>query len=277
VAYSTATIICQIGYEDPATGSDWLEGGVASSIKFSSSEPYSGSHIGIHIPSLSFGTGGERRFSIWSPLSWGGSALMYFVPEALPPGPNNKSSVSVTFALTDEANPAPFATGSAKPSLRSLFARKVILTVGLANGEIDFMDESRMSEVFLALLRYAVSGGHPWREGNSVAIVIQATVRDAIPGDDATFNILREPWGSPGLSIPYSVGAEPSSIADRRQGTRWFQDARSGHEYPVGDFAQDGEHRNLYVYHRDVDKPGRRATRRNTRRERQDRLWPRVN
>jgi hypothetical protein len=202
---------------------------------------------------------------------------MYFAPDSLPPVFGQKTAVSVDFSLTDETNPAPFAVGAAKPSLRPLFSRKITMVVGLKNGELDLMDESRMSEVFLALLRYAVSGGHPWREGNSVAIVIQATVRDAIAGDDCTFNIAREPWFSPGLSIPYSVGAEPSSIADRRQGTRWFQDPRSGHEYPVGDFAQDGEHRNLYVYHRDVDKVGRRATRRNTRRERQDRLWPKVN
>lgn len=83
--------------------------------------------------------------------------------------------------------------------------------------------------------------------------------------------VTRDTWGQ-----PHATSNEPSSIAHRVRNTRWFSSPRSGREYPISEGERDGEKRGLWVGRNEADEVGRRDTRRNLRRERSDRLWPRI-
>ena len=78
------------------------------------------------------------------------------------------------------------------------------------------------------------------------------------------------------LLLSQLITDDGDSISNRKVGHRWFVCIRCGHEYPIDRAVRDAEQRTLFVCDTGcMDELGRRDTVL-LRRERKDRLWPRI-
>lgn len=147
---------------------------------------------------------------------------------------------------------------------------------GILGGSISrlaFKQGQELTSVFLPPLMHAIRAARRqsgWVEGNYIAIVLWVEGAHPLVGYPA--EPMRDAWYQ-----SWVVGNEPSSIANTQVRTRWFLCPRCGNEYDIGRAVRDGEVRGMFVCDTGcADEIGRRDTRRNLRREHEDRLWPRL-
>jgi len=257
--YSTLTISCQVGRESP--GGFYVDNQYFITV--------GESHLGIRIPIV----GVEKGLFVLGRIT---SALDILFSGASFPAPR---FFAFTLATVDPASPpAPFSDSnlpSAQPTLAQFNRGFLVQNPGSAAPGED--TSVAFPEALIADIEARIQWvtHHPlWTPGDAVGIILSNPSFG--PVDLSSFmefgNLSLGQWDS--LALQYAVLNEPSSIANRQQGSRWFLCPRCGNEEPASAAVLDGEVPRMVVCRDCRDEPGRRDSR--APRERSDRLWPRL-